>query len=181
MFGRRKEKMLEGKAVIKETDMPAKMQKLAMASASQALDIYDVFDCTSIAAHIKKVTTLQHILQCVVYIECIYLLWVTWVCLELQEFDGLFGCGWQCVVGSNFGCFFTHSQGNFIYFTMETLNFLVFKASFSIPSSWCLRWERQAWDCHMGCHFIPFLYDRKNRCNASNKSFPLRVRLADFV
>ncbi|CBI28057.3 hypothetical protein PVL29_014209 [Vitis rotundifolia] len=96
--------MLEGKAVIKESDMPVKMQKQAMASASQALDIYDVSDCVSIAAHIKK------------------------------EFDGLFGCGWQCVVGSNFGCFFTHSQGTFIYFAMETLNFLVFKAPSSSPS-----------------------------------------------
>lgn len=48
--------MLEGKAVIEDTDMPDKMQIQAMASASEALDLYDVFDCTSIAAHIKKVT-----------------------------------------------------------------------------------------------------------------------------
>lgn len=85
-------------------------------------------------------------------------LWVTgfdcWV-LKLQEFDGLFGCGWQCVVGSNFGCFFTHSQGTFIYFAMETLNFLVFKAPSSSPS-WCLHWKRQTWDNHMGCHFHSF-------------------------
>ena len=47
--------MLEGKAQIKETDMPRKMQIQAMTSASEALDIYDVTDCTSIAAHIKKV------------------------------------------------------------------------------------------------------------------------------
>lgn len=48
--------MLEGKAVIEDTDMPDKMQIQAMASAYEALDLYDVFDCTSIAAHIKKVT-----------------------------------------------------------------------------------------------------------------------------
>lgn len=47
--------MLEGKALIEDTDMPVKMQLHAMASASQALDVYDVFDCKSIAAHIKKV------------------------------------------------------------------------------------------------------------------------------
>lgn len=47
--------MLEGKALIEDTDMPMKMQLHAMASASQALDVYDVFDCKSIAAHIKKV------------------------------------------------------------------------------------------------------------------------------
>lgn len=54
---------------------------------------------------------------------------------ELQEFDTRFGCGWQCVVGSSFGCFFTHSQGTFIYFTLETLNFLIFKGASSPPSS----------------------------------------------
>lgn len=50
-----KERMLEGKALVEDTDMPAKMQAHAMASASQALDLYDVVDCKSIAAHIKKV------------------------------------------------------------------------------------------------------------------------------
>ncbi|XP_043723642.1 dynein light chain 1, cytoplasmic-like [Telopea speciosissima] len=94
--------MLEGKALIEDTDMPVKMQIRAMTSAYRALDLYDVFDCKSIAAHIKK------------------------------EFDMIYGPGWQCVVGSNFGCFFTHSQGNFIYFTLETLNFLIFKG-FSGP------------------------------------------------
>lgn len=48
--------MLEGKALIEDTDMPAKMQIQAMASASEALDLYDVLDYKSIAAHIKKVT-----------------------------------------------------------------------------------------------------------------------------
>ncbi|KAL9443569.1 hypothetical protein AB3S75_016853 [Citrus x aurantiifolia] len=96
--------MLEGKASIKETDMPVKMQVQAMASASQALDLYDVVDSISIAAHIKK------------------------------EFDKIYGGGWQCVVGSNFGCYFTHKHGTFIYFSLETLNFLIFKAAIT-PSS----------------------------------------------
>ncbi|KAI9192071.1 hypothetical protein LWI28_017960 [Acer negundo] len=91
--------MLEGKGMIKETDMPVKMQIQAMTFASQALDIYDVFDCISIASHIKK------------------------------EFDKKYGGGWQCVVGSNFGCFFTHTQGTFIYFALETINFLIFKGA----------------------------------------------------
>ncbi|KAI4355636.1 hypothetical protein L6164_004386 [Bauhinia variegata] len=91
--------MLEGKALIEDTDMPGKMQIQAMASAYEALDLYDVVDYKSIAAHIKK------------------------------EFDTRFGCGWQCVVGSNFGCFFTHSKGTFIYFTLETLHFLIFKGA----------------------------------------------------
>ncbi|XP_008228550.1 PREDICTED: dynein light chain LC6, flagellar outer arm-like [Prunus mume] len=96
--------MLEGKAFVEDTDMPVKMQMQAMAAASQALDLYDVFDCRSIAAHIKK------------------------------EFDMRYGGGWQCVVGSNFGCFFTHSKGTFIYFTLESLSFLIFKGA-SSPSS----------------------------------------------
>lgn len=47
--------MLEGKALIEDTDMPMKMQIQAMSCAYQALDLYDVLDCKSIAAHIKKV------------------------------------------------------------------------------------------------------------------------------
>ena len=46
--------MSEGKARIDETDIPEKMQTQAMACASQALDLFDVFGCISIAAHIKK-------------------------------------------------------------------------------------------------------------------------------
>ncbi|KAK4736056.1 hypothetical protein R3W88_010317 [Solanum pinnatisectum] len=63
--------MLEGKGVIEDTDMPVKMQIQGMRWASQALDVYDVLDYRSIAAHIKK------------------------------EFDKKYGGGWQCVVGSN--------------------------------------------------------------------------------
>ena len=47
--------MLEGKATVKETDMSEKMQMHAMASASQALDLFDVSDSLSLASHIKKV------------------------------------------------------------------------------------------------------------------------------
>lgn len=44
----------------------------------------------------------------------------------------VYGPGWQCVVGSNFGCFFTHCKGTFIYFCLETLNFLIFKGAASV-------------------------------------------------
>lgn len=57
---REEEKMLEGKGMIKDTDMSEKMQIHAMATASQALDVHDVIDYTSIAAHIKKVYTFIH-------------------------------------------------------------------------------------------------------------------------
>ncbi|XP_076910229.1 dynein light chain 1, cytoplasmic-like [Bidens hawaiensis] len=91
--------MLEGKAYVKDTDMPLKMQVHAMDSASQALDLYAVVECTAIASCIKK------------------------------EFDRMYGGGWQCVVGSNFSSFFTHTKGSFIYFSLETLNFLIFKGA----------------------------------------------------
>ncbi|KAK4558883.1 hypothetical protein RGQ29_008228 [Quercus rubra] len=93
--------MLEGKAVVMDTDMSLEMQAQAMAFASQALDLYEVFDCTSIAAYIKK------------------------------EFDKMYGPGWQCVVGTSFSCFFTHLKGTFIYYSLETINFLIFKGASS--------------------------------------------------
>ncbi|XP_022754568.1 uncharacterized protein LOC111302926 isoform X3 [Durio zibethinus] len=97
--------MLEGKAVIEDTDMPLNMQAQALSSASRALDLYEVFDCIPIAAYIKK------------------------------DFDKTYGPGWQCVVGTNFSCFFTHFKGTFIYFALETLNFLIFKGSSSNSTS----------------------------------------------
>ncbi|KAK1666980.1 hypothetical protein QYE76_055139 [Lolium multiflorum] len=97
--GKRGAKMLEGKATVEDTDMPAKMQLQATSAASRALDRFDVLDCRSIAAHIKK------------------------------EFDTIHGPGWQCVVGCSFGCYFTHSKGSFIYFKLESLRFLVFKGA----------------------------------------------------
>ncbi|RWW78136.1 hypothetical protein BHE74_00013666 [Ensete ventricosum] len=48
--------MLEGKAMIQDTDMPVKMQLQAMSSASKALDLFDVLDCNSMACYIKKVS-----------------------------------------------------------------------------------------------------------------------------
>lgn len=89
--------MLEGKAVVGETDMPVLMQQHAMRCASQALDLHDVVDCQEIARFMK------------------------------QEFDKCYGVGWQCVVGTSFGSFVTHSHGNFIYFCVEKLAFLLFK------------------------------------------------------
>lgn len=129
--------MLEGKALIEDTDMPVKMQLHAMASASQALDVYDVFDCKSIAAHIKMVLPFPSLNtprnDFIRFVSC--LLWsrMFYVYGIWQEFDKRYGGGWQCVVGSNFGCFFTHTEGTFIYFQLETLKFLIFKGSSSPP------------------------------------------------
>ncbi|XP_022877591.1 dynein light chain 1, cytoplasmic-like [Olea europaea var. sylvestris] len=89
--------MLEGKAVIGETDMLETMQQDALHIAAKALDFFDVNEATEIARFIKK------------------------------EFDSQHGSGWQCIVGTNFGSFVTHCYGCFIYFCIGSLTILLFK------------------------------------------------------
>ncbi|GMY31648.1 dynein light chain 2, cytoplasmic [Fagus crenata] len=91
--------MLEGKAVIGETDMLQTMQQDALDLAAKALDFFDVTEATEIARFIKK------------------------------EFDGTYGPGWQCIVGTDFGSFVTHCSGCFIYFCIGSLAILLFKGS----------------------------------------------------
>ncbi|KAB5534691.1 hypothetical protein DKX38_017777 [Salix brachista] len=95
--------MLEGKAVVGETDMLQTMQEDALDLAAKALDFYDVTDATDIARFIK------------------------------QEFDRMHGPGWQCVVGRDFGSFVTHCFGCFIYFQVGSLSILLFRGSASFP------------------------------------------------
>lgn len=48
----------------------------------------------------------------------------------LQEFDGVYGPAWHCIVGTSFGSFVTHSVGGFLYFSMDQkLYILLFKTS----------------------------------------------------
>lgn len=47
--------MLEGKAIVGETDMLQTMQQNALSLAANALDVFDVTDSTEIAHFIKKV------------------------------------------------------------------------------------------------------------------------------
>ncbi|KAF4349697.1 hypothetical protein CsatB_014372 [Cannabis sativa] len=91
--------MLEGKAVIGETDMLQTMQQDALGLAAKALDVFDVTEATEIARLIKK------------------------------EFDRLHGAGWQCIVGTDFGSFVTHCSGCFIHFSVGSLAILLFKGS----------------------------------------------------
>ncbi|WJZ93400.1 hypothetical protein VitviT2T_012344 [Vitis vinifera] len=44
-----------------------------------------------------------------------------------QKFDEAYGPAWHCVVGVDFGSCITHLCGNFIFFRVETMEFLVFK------------------------------------------------------
>ncbi|ERN03505.1 hypothetical protein AMTR_s00003p00270180 [Amborella trichopoda] len=52
-----------------------------------------------------------------------------------QEFDRLYGLGWQCIVGTNFGSFVTHCTGCFIYFCMGNLAMLLFKGASLDPDT----------------------------------------------
>ncbi|KAG8386258.1 hypothetical protein BUALT_Bualt03G0130200 [Buddleja alternifolia] len=91
--------MLEGKAVIGETDMLQDMQQEALHLAAKALDFFDVTEATEIARFVKK------------------------------EFDRVYGGGWQCIVGTDFGSFVTHCYGCFIHFSIGSLAILLFKGS----------------------------------------------------
>ncbi|XP_073029398.1 uncharacterized protein [Primulina eburnea] len=91
--------MLEGKAVIGETDMLQTMQQDALDLAAKALDFFDVTEATEIARSIKK------------------------------GFDTMYGPGWQCIVGKDFGSFVTHCYGCFIHFCVGSLTILLFRGS----------------------------------------------------
>lgn len=47
----------------------------------------------------------------------------------LQEFDRVYGPGWQCIVGTDFGSFVTHCYGCFIYFCVGSLAILLFRGA----------------------------------------------------
>ncbi|KAK4420687.1 Dynein light chain LC6, flagellar outer arm [Sesamum alatum] len=91
--------MLEGKAVIVETDMVEAMQRDAVGLAAKALDFFDVTEATQMARFIK------------------------------MEFDKIHGAGWQCVVGTDFGSFVTHCYGCFIHFCIGSLAIVLFRGS----------------------------------------------------
>ncbi|KAI4324450.1 hypothetical protein MLD38_029939 [Melastoma candidum] len=89
--------MLEGRAVVRETDMSPDMQAFVMDLAYRALDLHEASDCQSIACYIK------------------------------QKLDEAGGQTWHCVVGRDFGSCITHLCGSFIFFHVEMMEFLIFK------------------------------------------------------
>ncbi|XP_039029280.1 dynein light chain, cytoplasmic-like [Hibiscus syriacus] len=44
-----------------------------------------------------------------------------------KEFDSVYGPAWQCVIGTSFGSYGTHSVGGFLYFSIDSLSILLFK------------------------------------------------------
>ncbi|RVW44506.1 Dynein light chain 1, cytoplasmic [Vitis vinifera] len=148
--------MLEGKAVVRETDMPEAMQNHCLELAYQALDLHEVCDRQAIAHYIKQYLK-ERSATSIVSIESgslrkenqvipkalftsrtwprammiIYMLdFRDDGCafgLRSRKFDEAYGPAWHCVVGVDFGSCITHLCGNFIFFRVETMEFLVFK------------------------------------------------------
>ncbi|VEU22957.1 DEKNAAC104279 [Brettanomyces naardenensis] len=46
-----------------------------------------------------------------------------------KSMDKAYGPTWHCIVGKNFGSFVSHESGNFIYFYVDNLAFLLFKTA----------------------------------------------------
>ncbi|CAB4253701.1 similar to Saccharomyces cerevisiae YDR424C DYN2 Cytoplasmic light chain dynein, microtubule motor protein [Maudiozyma barnettii] len=44
-----------------------------------------------------------------------------------HQLDSKYGNTWHVIVGKNFGSYVTHEKGNFIYFYIGPLAFLIFK------------------------------------------------------
>ncbi|EPS65984.1 hypothetical protein M569_08794, partial [Genlisea aurea] len=44
-----------------------------------------------------------------------------------DEFDSKYGPAWNCVVGTSFGSYVTHSAGGFLYFSIDKLCVLLFR------------------------------------------------------
>ncbi|KAI3427528.1 uncharacterized protein J3R85_009354 [Psidium guajava] len=102
--------MLEGKAVIRETDMLQAMQQEALTLASKALDSFDVTEPTDIARFIKMV-------------------WSDLFNSHTQSrIDRTYGGGWQCIVGTDFGSFVTHCSGCLLLLRRNPRN-LLFRGS----------------------------------------------------
>ncbi|XWS59877.1 hypothetical protein CRYUN_Cryun08bG0159400 [Craigia yunnanensis] len=116
--------MLEGKAVVRETDMAEEIQNRVMGLAYQALDLLEVSICQSIAHYINKsfrmLPTLLHMVQ------MIFDVIMANIQPSKQKFDEAYGPAWHCVVWKDFGSCISPLCGSFIFFHVE-MEFLIFK------------------------------------------------------
>lgn len=119
--------MLEGKAVIGETDMLQTMQQNAVKLASRALDEFDVTDSTEIARFIKKVFSwvLSNCRLCCLGFNCFY------ICIYYVVYLSAF----QYYLSRNFHTVFYihlktpvlcfHLHLNFSKWKLQNINFMV--------------------------------------------------------
>ncbi|TYJ11951.1 hypothetical protein E1A91_A11G313700v1 [Gossypium mustelinum] len=94
---------------LRPSDMPVYMQEHALRCTRQLLDSAP-----------KPQPSLTHLARAI-----------------KKEFDSVYGPAWQCVIGTSFGSFVTHSPGGFLYFSIDSFSILLFKTE---PSS-----EQQGW------------------------------------
>ncbi|KAL1537773.1 putative dynein light chain [Salvia divinorum] len=92
---------------LRSADMPLPMQERALRHARALLDA---------AAHLRRPnpTLLSRSLK--------------------KEFDSVYGPAWHCVAGKSFGSFVTHSPGGFLYFSIDSFSFLLFKTEVHLVS-----------------------------------------------
>ena len=82
--------MLEGKAIVGETDMLEAMQQDALNLAAKALDSFDVTEATDIARFIKKVQLDLFLKQFLHYpIICNKIELICAICMVMCKFEGL--------------------------------------------------------------------------------------------
>lgn len=108
------------------------MQQDVLNLAAGALDLFDVTESTDIARFIKMVTTRMNLgvqsskknmseSSPLLMLCCLFLL--------MQDFDRVYRHRWQCIVGTEYGSFVTHSHGCFIYFGIGNQAILLFKGA----------------------------------------------------
>ncbi|PPR97257.1 hypothetical protein GOBAR_AA23411 [Gossypium barbadense] len=84
---------------LRPSDMPVYMQEHALRCTRQLLDSAP-----------KPQPSLTHLARAI-----------------KKEFDSVYGPAWQCVIGTSFGSFVTHSPGGFLYFSIDSFSILLFK------------------------------------------------------
>lgn len=94
-------------ASLRSADMPISMMERAFRYARSFLDASAASSTSSVSDHRPSPTLLARSIK--------------------KEFDSLYGPAWHCVVGKSFGSFVSHSPGGFVYFSVDSFSFLLFK------------------------------------------------------
>ncbi|KAF8411157.1 hypothetical protein HHK36_003700 [Tetracentron sinense] len=103
---------------LRSADMPNNMQERALRYTRSLIDTAP--DNPPNPSHLARALKKARVsLSLHISVDINYLL--------LQEFDSSYGPAWHCVVGTSFGSFVTHSLGGFVYFSIDSLSFLLFK------------------------------------------------------
>lgn len=147
-------------ASLRSADMPISMMERAFRYARSFLDASAASSTSSVSDHrpsptllarsIKKVKILLQLIWKFFIIIFFFLSFVPKnlnpmalifhisCCWMTQEFDSLYGPAWHCVVGKSFGSFVSHSPGGFVYFSVDSFSFLLFKTEVHLVKDWLI-------------------------------------------